>query len=178
MDQGNSVWAPPPNNPPSHPSRTPPHSPVVSRARCDPQAFRFSSPDLFIFITTMKISMMLNAYAQWTPSRLFVCKCWYVCVCGFQSSRCVCVCVCGQEWQCHLLITRPMLCRQGDLAERLRGLGGYYCVLWQVSPKQGLSKQRFHKTVTEAQSPTGILQKKCQNSWLFWGFLVLYQVWF
>lgn len=98
LDQGNSVWAPTPRPPPltvpSHPATPPPRPPkpppppVVSRARRDPRAFRFSSPDLFIFITTMKISMMPNAYAHCTPPRLFVCACIYMCVC---ASVCVCV---------------------------------------------------------------------------------------
>ena len=43
--------------PHSHPS------PIVSEACHDPRAFGFSSPDLFIFITTMTICMLPNAHA-------------------------------------------------------------------------------------------------------------------
>lgn len=93
VDQGNSVWASVPKPAPPAPTSPSPLPVVVSRARRDPRAFRFGSPDLFIFITTMKISMMPNAYARCTPPRLFVCTRVCVCACVRVIRLRVCVCV-------------------------------------------------------------------------------------
>lgn len=169
LDQGNSVWAhttllplrtpplppPPPVQTPAPPSTHPPPLSVERAMTLGPSD---SAPQTCLFL-----SQQWKLAWCWTPmhaARLRGCSkraCICVCVC---VSMClcvsaVCVCLCGLEWQCHLLIMGPVLCRQGDLAERLRGLAGYHCALWQVSPIRGLSKQRFHKTVRMSKVSRG-----------------------
>lgn len=186
LDQGNSVWAPTPRPPPlpvpSHPATPPPRPPKPPPPSTPPPLSVERAVTLGPSDSAPQTCLFLSQ--QWklawcrTPmhtARLRGCLCAPVYICVYARVY-VCVCiylisVCGLEWQCHLLITGPTLCRQGDLAERLRGLGGYYCAPWQVSPIQGLSKQRFHETVRSEVSHGVFLQGEMSKNVLIVQFL-------
>lgn len=116
VDQGNSVWASVPN-----PPLPPPPSPSLSVERAVTLGPSDSAPQTCLFLSQQWKLAWCRTPMHAARLRGCLCARVYVCVRAWEWS--VCVCVCGLEWQCHLLIMGPMLCRQGDLAERLRGEG-------------------------------------------------------